>query len=88
MNTGHIFLYWQIGLLFTTRKSCLVLNDSAKKFMVASTERRIAIMDAILARTHGDRHILINELMRKWALDNLDEGELAVPVEQIFAEQF
>jgi hypothetical protein len=59
-----------------------------KKFVDISTERKVAIMDGILSSIHCDRHTLINELMRKWALDNLDEGELVVPVEQIFAEQF
>lgn len=60
------------------------MNDAPKKFMVVSTERRIAIMDAILTRNHGDRHTLINELMRAWVLENLDDDELIVPVQSIF----
>jgi hypothetical protein len=84
MNTGHIFLYWQIGLLFTTRKSCLVLNDSAKKFVIQSTTRRIDAFEAMLEEYHLDRHTVINELVKWWVLDNLEDDELTEPVRVIF----
>jgi hypothetical protein len=60
------------------------MNDVKKKFMVISTQRRVDIMDAILSRKHQDRHSMINELLKLWVLDNLDDDELIEPVRVIF----
>jgi len=58
-------------------------NDSAKRFMVHSTVKRINIMDTLLEQSAIDRNDLLNKLIFQWVISKVDE-DLKQPVKEVF----
>lgn len=61
------------------------MTDKPKKFMVKSSERRIAILNAVAEKNHLDKHSIINNLIMEWVLLDIDDEELIEPIRKVFS---
>lgn len=61
----------------------LMSGDHPKRFMIHSTERRIAILDELSEQASVDRSDLLNNLIYKWIIKQVDEV-LHQPIKDVF----
>lgn len=58
--------------------------DRPKRFMVNSSERRIAILESVAEKHHLDKHSIINNLIMEWVIQDINDDTLIEPVKRIF----
>ena len=61
-----------------------MIDDSPKNFMVRSSQHKVDLFNAIAEKHHIDIHSILNSMMLKWVLENLDDDDLVEPVKEIF----
>ena len=58
-------------------------GDHLKRFMIHSSERRIAIIDELSEQAGIDRSDLLNQLMFNWVIKHVDP-DLQQPIKDVF----